>query len=139
MTALFERVTQSRFLRFLVVGGSAFPIAEGVLWLAIHIAHANRSVAWLASFLCAATYTWWGNRNLTFADRKATTPTGILAEYGKFLAANGVGGAANFAVFTAVTRLAPAPVNDPAIALACGILAGLVFNFTISRWLVFRS
>lgn len=138
MTALFERLAQSRFLRFLVVGGFGFLVAEATLWLAIHGAGASSNLAWLTSFLCAATFTWWGNRNLTFADHKAMGLAAMLAEYGKFLAANALGGAVNFAVFKAVETLAPTPANEPAIALACGVLTGLFFNFMMSRWLVFR-
>lgn len=136
---VIDRVAQSRFLRFLIVGGFGFLVAEAVLWLAIHGAGADSTAAWLVSFLCAATFTWWGNRNLTFADRKAVGTAPMLTEYGKFLAANALGGAVNFAVFKAVETYAPAPANDPTAALACGVLAGLIFNFTMSRWVVFRS
>lgn len=139
MTALIERIARWRFLRFLIVGGFGFLVAEATLWLARHELGAGDSLAWLISFLCAATFTWWGNRNLTFADRKAQGAAAMLTEYGKFLAANALGGAVNFAVFTAVLRFMPAPANDPAIALACGVLAGLVFNFTVSKLVVFTK
>jgi putative flippase GtrA len=136
VNALAERLAASRFLRFLFVGGFGFVVAEAALWLARHGLGAGDSLAWLISFLCAATFTWWGNRNLTFADRKAQGAAAMAAEYGKFLAANALGGAVNFAVFTAVLRLLPV---DPAIALACGVLAGLVFNFTMSKLVVFKN
>lgn len=139
MNALIERARQSRFLRFLIVGGFGFLVAESVLWLAIHGAGAGSSVAWLGSFLAAATFTWWGNRNLTFADSKAHGARGMGIEYAKFLASNALGGAVNFALFKTLEICAPAPLNEPVVALACGVLAGLVFNFTMSKLLVFRT
>jgi putative flippase GtrA len=139
VSALIESLKASRFLRFLVVGGFGFFVAEGALWLVLHTTNAGSTIAWFISFLCAATFTWWGNRNLTFADRKAHGAAGMLAEYGKFLASNGLGGAINFAVFKGLEIYAPAPLNNPFLALACGVLAGLVFNFTASRLVVFRN
>jgi putative flippase GtrA len=139
VNALAERIARSRFLRFLVVGGFGFVVAEAALWLARRSLGAGDSLAWLISFLCAASFTWWGNRNLTFADRRARGPAAMLAEYGKFLAANALGGAINFLLFSAVLRFVPPPANNPAIALACGVLAGLVFNFTMSKLVVFTK
>ncbi|HEX2591818.1 MAG TPA: GtrA family protein [Rhizomicrobium sp.] len=139
MSRLLATLQQSRFFRFLIVGGFGFLVAESVLWLAIHGAHANSSVAWLISFLAAVTFTWWGNRNLTFADQKATGSGGITSEYVRFFLSNAIGGAVNFAVFKSIEAYAPPPANDPVVALACGVLAGLVFNFTMSKLVVFKS
>jgi len=36
-------------------------------------------------------------------------------------------------------RFAPPPFNNLTIALVCGVLLGLVFNFTLSKKVVFRS
>jgi putative flippase GtrA len=139
VNALAARVLQSRFLRFLIVGGFGFVVAEAALWVMIHEAGANSTVAWLVSFACAVTFTWWGNRNLTFADHKASGAVNTLVEYGKFVVSNALGGAINFAVFKALLTYAPQPLCDPLVALACGVVAGLVFNFTMSKLLVFRT
>jgi putative flippase GtrA len=136
---LIARLKASRFLRFLIVGGFGFLVSEATLAAMLHGVHSNDTVAWCVAFLCAATFTWWGNRNLTFADRKAHGAAGMLTEYGKFLAANALGGAVNFVVFKGLGLYAPQPLNNPFLALACGVLAGLVFNFTVSKLLVFRS
>jgi len=136
---LFARLGESRFLRFLIVGGFGFLVSEAVLWLTIHGAGASTTVAWFVSFAAAVTFTWWGNRNLTFGDRKASGAAGVLQEYVKFVASNALGGAVNFLVFKALDLYAPAPLHLPAVALACGVLAGLVFNFTMSRLVVFRG
>jgi putative flippase GtrA len=135
---LIARLSRSRFLRFLIVGGFGFLVSEAVL-LTVHAAGANTTVAWFAAFAASVTFTWWGNRNLTFGDRKAAGTSGILAEYGKFVASNAVGGAVNFSVFKTLEIYGPAPLNLPFAALAFGVLAGLMFNFTMARLLVFRG
>lgn len=139
MSALLARLLESRFLRFLIVGGLGFFVSESVLWLMLHEAGAGSSVAWLISFACAVSFTWWGNRNLTFRDRKAHGAEAITVEYAKFVASNALGGAVNFAVFKALLSYAPSPLCDPLVALACGVAAGLIFNFTASKLIVFRA
>jgi putative flippase GtrA len=62
----------------------------------------------------------------------------MLAEWARFVATNSLGAAANFAVYVALIGYAPWPLNIPYLALAVGILVGLVFNFTLSKKLVFR-
>jgi putative flippase GtrA len=86
----------------------------------------------------AATFTWWGNRNLTFSDKASSRPIGMLAEWGRFVTANGLGAAVNFAIYSALIGLAPDPPRIPYVALPIGVLASLVFNFTVSKKLVFR-
>jgi putative flippase GtrA len=134
---LFARLAGSRLARFVVVGGLGFLVAEGVLWLMLHVA--DKYTAWLVSFLCAATFTWWGNRTLTFADRKAAGRRAMVIEWLKFVAANGLGGAVNGGLYATLVTYAPEPLGTPFVALACGVLAGLLVNFTMSAVFVFRK
>lgn len=92
----------------------------------------------IISWLCAATFTWLGNRYLTFADARARTFTGTMREWARFLAANAVGGLVSVGLYSVLVRYAPPPFNDLTVALVTGVLAGLVFNFTLSKTLVFR-
>jgi putative flippase GtrA len=139
VNALAVRVGQSRFLRFLIVGGFGFFVDAGVLWLMLHGAGVDKYSGRAVSFLCSATFTWWGNRNLTFADRKAHGTVAVAEEWLKFLAANAVGGAVNLGLYTVLVTFAAAPFSNPFAALPCGVLAGLLFNFTMSRLVVFRD
>jgi len=139
VTALTDRVLESRFLRFLVVGGFGFLVDAGVLWLMIHGAGANKYEGRIVSFLCAATFTWWGNRNLTFADSRARGSAGAVAgEWLRFLAANAIGGAINVGLYAVLVTYGPETDLFLLFALACGVLAGLVFNFKTSKLLVFK-
>lgn len=139
MTALIAKLWSSRFLRFGVVGGAGFFVNEAALLLAKELFLAGDKLSWFIAFVPAVTFTWWGNRVLTFAEHASEGHRGMLAEWARFVAANGVGAAANFAVYAVLTGYAPWPFHIAYIALAIGILVGLVFNFTLSKKLVFRK
>ncbi|HYJ36865.1 MAG TPA: GtrA family protein, partial [Rhizomicrobium sp.] len=90
------------------------------------------------SWFCAASFTWAGNRYFTFAASRARGLLGTGKEWLRFLAANAVGGLVNVGLYSVLVRFAPPPFNNLTIALVCGVLLGLVFNFTLSKKVVFR-
>jgi putative flippase GtrA len=122
----------SAFLRFALVGGAGFLVNEAALWVAIHLLHLGKDAAWFFAFVPSVTFTWWGNRMLTFAEHKSDN---LLAEWARFVATNSVGAVVNLLTYEALTHFL---ALDPLLALACGVLAGLVFNFTLSKRLVFK-
>ena len=136
---LFEQVRDSRFLRFAFVGGTGFFVNEAVLFAAIRFLHLGAYAGGVFAFLITVTYTWWGNRLLTFRGEAAHGAKDIAGEWLKFVAANTLGFLANYAVYVSLVTFAPAPLNSPYVALAFGTLVGLVFNFTLSRRFVFRA
>jgi len=136
---LFERVRSSRFLRFAIVGGLGFFVNEAVLFAAIRFLHLDPYAGGIFAFLVTVTFTWWGNRMLTFRGEAAHGARGIAAEWFKFVTANTLGFLANYAVYVSLVTFAPTPLNSPYIALAFGTLVGLLFNFTLSKRFVFRA
>jgi putative flippase GtrA len=133
---LARRIAASRFLRFALVGTGGFLVDECVLWLATHALRLDPYSGRAVSVLCAVTFTWWGNRTLTFRDRAARS--GLLREWAKFVAANALGAAVNYGTYAALLAFAPHPLNNPFLALAAGAIAGLFFNFLLSHAFVFR-
>lgn len=129
----------SRFLRFALVGTAGFVVDSAVLAVLLHGAHLDPYSGQIIAFLVAATFTWWANRRFTFADRAAAGHKSIAAEWMAFLAANGLGGLVNYAVYAALVALAPVPFNNPYLAVGAGSLAGLAFNFTLSSRMVFKK
>lgn len=129
----------SRFLRFALVGAAGFLVNEAALWLALRVLGFNAYIGGIFSFVIAATFTWWGNRTLTFPERAAGSPGGVVAEWMRFVAANGFGFVVNYSVYASLISLAPRPLNSPFLALAFGTIAGLLFNFTLSSKMVFRE
>jgi putative flippase GtrA len=123
------------FLRFALVGTAGFVVNEAALWVALHLLHLGRDAAWFVAFVPAVTFTWWGNRTFTFREHASTGVRAMLHEWIRFVATNSFGALVNLVVYELLIHLAGA---DPLLALACGVLAGLVFNFTLSKRLVFR-
>ena len=135
-----QALLRSRFLRFGVVGGAGFVVDETVLTILHYLIGLDRYSARAISIFCAATFTWWGNRNLTFAEHAAIGGVSELArEWAKFMAANGVGALVNYGAYTLLVSFAPAPLSNPLLATAIGVGVGLVFNFTLSKRFVFRA
>ncbi|HSD74009.1 MAG TPA: GtrA family protein [Steroidobacteraceae bacterium] len=120
-----------QFALFALVGGAGFVVDAGVLLFLVNGLHANVYVARVVSWLVAATFTWRLNRSVTF---RSAASQGARQQWLKFLAASLGGGLINLTVSTlliAAADFAPVP------AVACGSLAGLLWNFVSSRQFVF--
>ena len=115
---------------FTLVGAAGFVVDASVLLL-LGALGLNIYLARVLSWLAAATFTWWLNRALTFKDRG----TRLLRQWLMFLAANAGGGLINIG-FSSLLIAAHMP---PVLALACGSLAGLSWNFLASRRFVFSG
>ena len=126
-------------LRFAIIGALGMPVDAGVLWLMTHRAGLDPYSGRVLSWLCAATFTWAGNRYFTFRAARARGLAGMAKEWLRFLAANAVGGLVNVGLYSTLVRFAPPPANNLYVALVLGVLAGLVFNFTLSKRLVFKG
>ena len=136
---LIARLTASQFLRFCVVGSFGFTIDTSVFALLHEAFGLNAYAARAISILVSMTFSWWGNRTLTFHSHAARGLRPMLREWVKFAAANGVGAIANYTTFASLIAFAPAPFNFRYFALVAGTAIGLLFNFTLSKRLVFRA
>src|SRR5205807_3761551 len=122
-----KRIHEIRFLRFALVGTVGFAVNELVLFVSLHFGGLNKYQAWFPAFAVAVTFTWWGNRTLTFRERAAKN--NIALEWLTFVLTNGLGALANFGTYYALVKYVPAPVGNPLLANVVGTLVGLVFNF----------
>ena len=139
MTGKPQRPITSQFLRFSAVGATGFVVDESVLALMINLVGLNPFQGRVISILCSMTFTWWGNRTLTFAEHASKGRASMFGEWLRYIAANSVGAVINYTTFAAITGFAPAPFDNPYLATAVGVGVGLMFNFTLSRTLVFRA
>ena len=138
MKKLLGYLASLSILRFAVIGALGMPVDWGVLQLMVHWGtgpYFGRMISWF----CAASFTWAGNRYFTFAATRARSFMGTMKEWGRFLAANAVGGLVNVGLYSVLVRFAPPPFNDLTVALVCGVLLGLVFNFSLSKKVVFKG
>lgn len=144
MKQLIDFLLNSKIVRFGAVGGAGMFVNAGALAIAKELFGLHDLAAWFFGFFVAVTFTWWGNRTFTFHEHKSAGHKGILAEWARFFATNSLGAAANFAVYALLLWWKPWPLNllQPDLraypALCVGVLVGLVFNFTLSKRLVFR-
>ncbi len=106
--------------KFAVVGGLAFLLDAGVLWLTLR-AGASPYAGRVASLAVSIVFTWWLNRHLTFAT--AAPPS--WREFGAYGAQSLFGAAINYGVYSAAIA-AGAPV---VVGLVLGTAIAAVFNF----------
>ena len=126
------------FVRFALVGAGGYVVDTAVLALDTSLLGLDFAAGRAFSIFIAMCCTWLGNRYLTFPERRAHGLSGAAQEWLKFVGANLIGAVVNYAVSLLLVHYAPAPFDNKYVAQACGVLAGLVFNFTLSRMMVFK-
>ena len=137
-----KALLRSRFLRFAIVGAAGFVVNAAAFHIALNVFHAGYYTAWFIAFLPAVTFTWWGNRNLTFHEHASRTMVAAFHEWLRFVMTNGIGALLNFVTYSVLLSRLPFPPNNPYVpfvALAAGVLVGMVFNFALSKKLVFKA
>lgn len=139
----FKSITQyllrHSFVRFGIIGACGYVVGATVLALTTGPLKMEFAAGNALAIIIAMTFTWQGNRHFTFRDRRAKTLSGALQEGLKFAGANSVGALANYLAALALVHYAAFPLNNKFLAQAIGVLVGLIFNFTLSKTLVFRS
>ena len=139
LVSVLRALAASRFLRFSVVGGFGFVVDVSVFFLLHDLLHVSPYAARPFSILSAMVCTWLGNRMLTFSEHAAAGARAVFIEWLKFAATNSVGALFNYGTFAAIVGFATPPFNNRYLALVAGTAVGLVFNFTMSKRLVFRA
>jgi putative flippase GtrA len=134
---LYHRLSegQRQFLTFGLAGGIAFLVDTGILALLTRVFGFDPIGSRLISFTCGLTTTWLINRNLTFRDRRKQP---LWLEYLRYFAVNGFGGLLNFGVYAVLVKNSLFIARFPELGVAVGVLVGLGFNFTGSKYLVYR-
>ena len=128
-----RRMTGFRFVAFCVAGTLGFIADVAVLWLVLD--HLGLYLGRVVSFMVAVTVTWVVNRHLAFYDRRATT---WPREWLRYVAANSSGAVLNYGTYALMVFTLPLAASYPYLGVAAGSIAGLVFNFTASNFLVFQ-
>ena len=125
-----------QFLTFCAIGTLGFLVDLAVLYALAPL------LGWMggriASFLAAATVTWWFNRRFTFgatADQHRDQ-SGAARQLSRYLALMLGGAAVNYGAYAATLLLVEHP-HAPALGVALGSIAGLGINFLSARFLVF--
>ena len=136
---LLARAWAFAFIRFAVVGGAGYVVNAAALTIFTRALHFDADPALACAIFVAMCFTWVGNRYLTFGARRAHGFRGIIEEWLRFVGANLLGAVVNCGVALALVHYGQGWLANLYVAQASGVLAGLVFNFTLSRLLVFRT
>ena len=135
-TAGPQAMAAKQLLSFSVVGAFGFLVDAGTLYLAMGLLGTGLYAGRLVSYLVAATATWALNRRYTFRDQRSPNR---IAEWGRFLAANAVGGLVNYGTYALLVTVYPIVAAHPVLGVAAGSIAGLTVNFLLSRHAVFKG
>ena len=127
------RSESTGFARFCAIGAFGFAVDACLLMALTNWANLDPFSARLIAILIAITATWGLHRRITF---RSTDPK-RLAEWSRFAAVNGAGGALNYSVYSAI--LLALPGTAPLFALAVGSAVALSANFLGSRLWAFRN
>lgn len=122
-----------QFLRFGTVGVAGFVVDTGIIYATRH--WFGLYGAGLASYLAAATVTWWLNRAWTFRGRGTGRPH---RQWAAFLLANSGGFVLNRGVYALLITYVPICAEQPVLAVLAGVATAMFLNFHLSRKLVFR-
>jgi putative flippase GtrA len=131
-------MSNSRLLKFLFAGGIGFIVDALVLSLLTTLVGWQPIPARIASFIAAASATWWINRHLAFAMQRAVTTRATRDEYTRYLGTQSLGAAINLGLFASLLWRWPMLNRYPVIALAIASVCALFFNYFVMRRFVFR-
>lgn len=129
-------IAHRQFVAFCSVGLVGLAVDTGSLSVLNRGLGLDRITARVISeFAIAMTVTWLLNRSVTFRDRRDQP---LWQEYLRFAAVNGIGNLANLGVYTALVESVAIFGRVPELATLVGTAVGVIFNFTGSKYLVFR-
>jgi len=129
------RTPKAELVYFSLAGVAGFLVDAGIVWL-FTMAGVDPFTAQIVAFTLAVTVTWLLNRRFTFAHHASPN---WVREWMHYVAANSVGAMVNNGIYAILVLSVALFSKEPVLAVAVGSLAGLLFNFTASRALVFHS
>ena len=126
--------TLREFLLFGIAGICGFIVDTAVLYLLNNAL--GPFYARAISFLAAVFTTWVINR--TFAFRERNSAMSKKREFVLYLILMLAGGVANYGVYSWLVMSYPLVHQHLIIGVAAGSIAGMIINFVVSRYLLYR-
>jgi len=124
---------RSQFLSFCVVGTTGFLVDAGITILLTQMFSVEATLARLVAFLIAVSVTWALNRRFTFqVDASVST-------WLPYLMSSTLGALINMGIYLFWLRWAGHSARQILAGVAIGSIGALAFNFTISRYVIFRA
>lgn len=120
--------------RFALVGTIGFLVDSATLYCGLFLGLGLLSGR-VFSFLVAATVCWWLHRRITFRLTSAAS----LHEWLRYMSANALGAAINIGGYAALVFSSEVFRHHPVLAVGIGALGGMVINYLLSAFVVFRG
>jgi putative flippase GtrA len=130
----WESLKSNKFIRFSIIGGIGFLIDLFIFFLAIQIFDSSVYLSRLFSALCAASFTWYGNRLITFSMPKREA---LWKEWINYIYVMIPGNIMNYLVFFLIVFNIGDNIIILFIAISLGVISGLIINFNLSKIFVF--
>jgi putative flippase GtrA len=128
---------QKQFIKFSFVGGIGFLVDAGTFFVLTHYFGLGLRVARIPSSLVfGMTTTFFLNRYLTFRGQRDGS---MFRQYLRFAAANIIGNLLNVGTHVALVGNVALVHRIPLLGIVAGTFVGLIFNFTGSKYFVFRQ
>lgn len=119
---------------FSISGGLGFLVDAGMYYL-LSI-YASYYWAKLLSFISAVFTTWLFNRSITF--RHISKSSNVFLEFSKYFISMLFGGVINYIVFIFLIEKYYLIKEFPILGIAFGSISGLVCNFLLSKFVVYK-
>jgi putative flippase GtrA len=132
---LMATVKLDQLLRFAVVGAFGFVVDGGLLTVLLSNEW-NLFAARALSFSAAVSSTWFLNRRWTFISAAAAVPRNA---YMRYFGVQLAGAALNLSIFFVLVLLIPHLKSVPLVPLAVGAAVSLMFNYLVTKYLIFRE
>ena len=129
--------SQQKIFRFAVVGVCGFVVDCAVFALLHYLIGLPLMNARIGAFIVAATTTWFGNRVLTFDCKEQGSWSDKLIQWQKFMLSASISAIPNLLCFQLVMQLLPEFTGAVFVAMAVGILVGMMTNYLFSQHWVF--
>lgn len=126
--------TMREFLLFAIAGLCGFVVDTAVLYALTEAL--GPFYARGVSFVAAVLATWLINRTFAFRERKSALS--IKREFVSYLVLMLAGGAVNYAVYSGLVISYPLVQKHLIIGVAVGSIAGMLINFLVSRYVLYR-
>jgi putative flippase GtrA len=129
------KVLYGQFLRFCIVGCIGFIVDASIVYSGYTYFSMDPYLTRIISYLTAATTTWKLNRRFTFPQNLNRR---LHREWSYYVTANAIGGTANYITYIVCLWYFQEIDNGIIIGVAAGSAVGLAFNFSASKWWVFK-
>ncbi len=127
---------QRQFLKFGIVGSIGFVVDAGTFFLLTnHLGFDLVTGRVISSLVFGMTATWLLNRYLTFRSHRGGS---VLSQYLRFAMANIIGNLLNIGTHALLVENLALFHRHPILGIISGTVVGLIFNFTGSKYFVFR-